>query len=93
MCMEFKRVLCIGGHSLDAEVMGGPLIIKLAKKGIRCTMAHVTQGRIEKEDATEKEKQDSKDFPEAVPGCGLRSLPARTRKVSTPAGGSHQASA
>lgn len=61
MCMEFKRVLCIGGHSLDAEVMGGPLIIKLAKKGIRCTMAHVTQGRIEKEDATEKEKQDYLD--------------------------------
>jgi hypothetical protein len=29
---DVKRIVSIGAHSLDAELMGGPLIIKYAKK-------------------------------------------------------------
>lgn len=32
---EIKRVISIGAHSLDAELMGGPLIIKYAKNGAK----------------------------------------------------------
>ena len=39
-----KRVVSIGAHSLDAELLGGPLVIKYAKQGSRCTLIHVTQG-------------------------------------------------
>lgn len=51
------RVVSIGAHSLDAELMGGPLILKYAKQGSHCTLIHVTQGRLEDPDATEEEKQ------------------------------------
>lgn len=51
------RVVSIGAHSLDAELMGGPLILKYAKQGSHCTLIHVTQGRLEESDATEDEKQ------------------------------------
>ncbi len=54
---EIKRVVSIGAHSLDAELMGGPLIIKYAKNGARCTLLHVTQGRLEDPKATEEEKE------------------------------------
>ena len=53
---KYKRVLSIGGHSLDAELMGGPLLLKLAKVGAHCTFAHVTQGRLEDPKATEEAK-------------------------------------
>ena len=52
-----KRVVSIGAHSLDAELLGGPLILKYAKQGSHCTLVHVTQGRLEDPDATEEEKQ------------------------------------
>lgn len=52
-----KRVVCIGAHSLDAELLGGPLVLKYAKEGSHCTLVHVTQGRLEDPDATEEEKQ------------------------------------
>ena len=51
-----KRVVSIGAHSLDAELLGGPLIIKYAKNGARCTLIHVTQGRLEDPGATEEAK-------------------------------------
>lgn len=51
-----KRVVSIGAHSLDAELLGGPLIIKYAKEGSYCTLIHVTQGRLEDQDATEEAK-------------------------------------
>lgn len=51
-----KRVVSIGAHSLDAELMGGPLILKYARAGSRCTLIHVTQGRLEDPDATEEER-------------------------------------
>ena len=51
-----KRVVSIGAHSLDAELLGGPLILKYAKQGSHCTLVHVTQGRLEDPDATEEEK-------------------------------------
>ncbi|AEE91863.1 LmbE family protein [Tepidanaerobacter acetatoxydans Re1] len=52
-----KRVVSIGAHSLDAELMGGPLIIKYVKNKAKCTLLHVTQGRLEDPKATEEEKQ------------------------------------
>ena len=44
-------------HSLDAELMGGPLILKYARQGAHCTLIHVTQGRLEDPAATEEAKQ------------------------------------
>ena len=54
---ELKRVVSIGAHSLDAELMGGPLLLKYAKEGAHCTFIHVTQGRLEDPNATEEAKQ------------------------------------
>lgn len=51
-----KRVVSIGAHSLDAELMGGPLLLKYAAKGAHCTCIHVTQGRLEDPNATQPEK-------------------------------------
>lgn len=51
-----KRIVSIGAHSLDAELLGGPLLIKYAKAGSRCTLIHVTQGRLEDPAATEEMK-------------------------------------
>lgn len=51
-----KRVVSIGAHSLDAELLGGPLLLKYAKSGSHCTLIHVTQGRLEDPNATEEEK-------------------------------------
>lgn len=54
---NYKRVLSIGGHSLDAELMGGPLLLKLAAKGAKCTFIHVTNGRLEDPNASEEAKK------------------------------------
>lgn len=54
---KIKRVVSVGAHSLDAELMGGPLVIKYAKEGAKCTFLHVTQGRLEDPNATEEEKK------------------------------------
>jgi LmbE family N-acetylglucosaminyl deacetylase len=51
---EIKRVISVGAHSLDAELLGGPLLLKYAKRGARCTLVHVTQGRLEDPAATEE---------------------------------------
>lgn len=59
---NYKRVICIGGHPLDAEIMGGPMIIKMNKHGAKSTLVHVTTGRLEKKDATEVEKQEYLDL-------------------------------
>jgi mycothiol S-conjugate amidase len=52
-----KRVVSIGAHSLDAELLGGPLILKYARNGAHCTMIHVTQGRLEDPAASEAAKE------------------------------------
>ncbi|MDO4499639.1 MAG: PIG-L family deacetylase [Erysipelotrichaceae bacterium] len=52
---EFKRVVSVGAHSLDAELMGGPLLLKYAKEGAHVTCIHVTQGRLEDPNATKEE--------------------------------------
>jgi len=39
-----KRVVSIGAHCLDAELMGGPVLIKYAKEGAHCTFVHLTRG-------------------------------------------------
>jgi len=55
---EIKRVVCIGAHSLDAEILGGPIMVKYAKQGAHCTYIHVTQGRLEDPNATQKAKDE-----------------------------------
>lgn len=55
--MKYQRLLSIGGHHLDAELMGGPLLIKYAAQGAHCTMVNVTEGRLDRKDATEEEKE------------------------------------
>ncbi|MDR1389677.1 MAG: PIG-L family deacetylase [Treponema sp.] len=55
--MSVNRVVSIGAHSLDAELLGGPLLLKYARQGARCTTIHVTQGRLEDPAATEEAKQ------------------------------------
>lgn len=63
--MNYKRVISIGGHPLDAEIMGGPMIINMNKKGAKSTLVHVTTGRLENKDATEQEKKDYLDLLES----------------------------
>jgi LmbE family N-acetylglucosaminyl deacetylase len=53
---RIKRVAAIGAHSLDAELLGGPLLLKYAREGGHCTLIHVTQGRLEDPAATEEAK-------------------------------------
>ena len=54
---DIKRVVSIGAHSLDAELLGGPLFIKYAKVGAHCSCLHVTQGRLEDPNATEEARK------------------------------------
>lgn len=58
---DYKRVVSIGGHPLDAELMGGPIALRMNARGAKSTMVHVTTGRLEKKDATEKEKKQYLD--------------------------------
>ncbi|MDR2976482.1 MAG: PIG-L family deacetylase [Streptococcaceae bacterium] len=51
-----KRIVSVGAHSLDAELMGGPLLIKYAEAGAKCSFVHVTTGRLEDPFATEEAK-------------------------------------
>lgn len=54
---QVKRVVSVGAHSLDAEIMGGPLFLKYVEVGAKCTLIHVTRGRLEDPNATEEEKE------------------------------------
>ncbi len=55
---DIKRVVSIGAHSLDAEILGGALMLRYAKQGAHCTYIHVTQGRLEDPEATEEAKSE-----------------------------------
>lgn len=55
---EIKRVVSIGAHSLDAEILGGPIMLRYAKQGAHCTYIHVTQGRLEDPNATQEAKDE-----------------------------------
>jgi LmbE family N-acetylglucosaminyl deacetylase len=55
---QIKRVVSIGAHSLDAELLGGPIMLRYAKQGAHCTYIHVTQGRLEDPNATEQAKDE-----------------------------------
>ena len=55
--MKYKSIVSIGAHSLDAELLGGPIMIKYAREGSVCTFVHVTKGGLEKKDATEEERE------------------------------------
>jgi len=52
---EIKRVVSVGAHSLDAELLGGPLLIKYADEGAHVTAITVTRGRLE--NGTDEEKR------------------------------------
>lgn len=52
----YKRVIVFGGHPLDAELMGGPFLMRYARKGAHCTFVHVTKGRLTAPNATEEQK-------------------------------------
>lgn len=54
--MKYKNIVSIGGHHLDAELMGGPLCIKYALNGSKCYFMNVTEGRLENKDATDEQK-------------------------------------
>lgn len=56
MTKQYKRVISIGAHPLDAELMGGPMCLHYNSRGAKSTMYHVTTGRLENKDATEEEK-------------------------------------
>ena len=71
-----RRIVSIGAHSLDAELMGGPLMLKYAKEGAHCTFIHVTQGRLEDPDAKEEAK-----------AAYLQSLLDQNRKAAEALGG------
>lgn len=55
---DIKRVVSIGAHSLDAEILGGPIMLKYAGDGAHCTYIHVTQGRLEDPNATQEAKDE-----------------------------------
>ncbi|HWQ29913.1 MAG TPA: PIG-L family deacetylase [Negativicutes bacterium] len=55
---NIKRAVSIGAHSLDAEILGGPVLLKYARQGAHCTYIHVTQGRLEDPEAT-REARDA----------------------------------
>lgn len=55
---DIKRVVSVGAHSLDAEILGGPIMLKYAKESAHCTYIHVTQGRLEDPGATREAKEE-----------------------------------
>ncbi len=58
---KYNRIVSIGAHPLDAELMGGPMMIKYAGQGAVCTFVHVTKGRLTGLTATEEEKKAYED--------------------------------
>ena len=58
---KYNRIVSIGAHPLDAELMGGPMMIKYAGQGAVCTFVHVTKGRLTDLTATEEEKKAYED--------------------------------
>lgn len=68
-----KRVVSIGAHSLDAELMGGLALIQYAKQGAKCTFVHVTRGErghriLSQEEYGEQLLKENKKAAEAM-GC------------------------
>lgn len=55
---DYKRVICIGAHPLDAEIIGGPMLMRYAARRAHCTLVHLTKGRLTDPKATEKQKED-----------------------------------
>lgn len=54
---NYKRVISFGAHPLDAELQGGPMIIRYSERGAKCTFVHMTKGRLTDSKATEEEKK------------------------------------
>lgn len=58
---KYNRIVSIGAHPLDAELMGGPMLIKYAEQGTVCTFVHVTKGRLTDLTSTLEEKKAYED--------------------------------
>jgi len=78
---KYNRIVSIGAHPLDAELMGGPMLIKYAEQGADGTFVHVTKGRLTDLTATEEEKQayetalnDEIEHAAATMGCNSFSM-------------------
>lgn len=54
---KYKKIVTIGAHPLDAELMGGPMMLKYTALGADCVFVHVTKGRLTDPQASEEEKQ------------------------------------
>lgn len=54
---KYNKIITIGAHPLDAELMGGPMMMRYAAQGADCTFVHVTKGRLTDEKATKEEKK------------------------------------
>lgn len=55
--MRYKRIVSIGAHPLDADVLGGPFILKESEKGAKCTLIHITFGRLPGQNITKREQE------------------------------------
>lgn len=53
---NYQRVVSIGAHPLDAELMGGPFLMRYAARGAHGTFVHITKGRLTDPAATMEEK-------------------------------------
>lgn len=69
-----KRAVSIGAHNLDAELMGGTLLMKYAKKGTKVTYINATMGRLEH--GTDKQKEEY-----------LKKVKAQAKKAAKDLGG------
>ncbi len=52
---DVQRVVSVGAHSLDAELLGGLMLQRYADKGAKCTFLHITRGERGHKTLTEEE--------------------------------------
>lgn len=53
---EYRRIVSFGAHPLDAELMGGPLMMRHVVRGATATFVHITRGRLTDPAASDEEK-------------------------------------
>lgn len=90
---NYKRVISIGAHPLDAELMGGPMIMKYAACGAHCTFVHVTKGRLTDPAATDEDKRAydeslAAEMDAAARGMGADQLSLAYTSATLPSAGS-----
>ncbi len=52
---DVQRVVSVGAHSLDAELLGGLMLQRYADRGAKCTFLHITRGERGHKTLTEEE--------------------------------------